>query len=152
MHIPVIGKLIIYNEMNLFAKTFAVLNKNNILLTDSMDILSKITNNEFYKMLIYDTISNLLRGDKISLSFKDNWCVPPLAYYMISTGESTGELSSMLEKVSSYYQREQRSLSNTLKSLIEPILIVFLAVIVGTIMIAILVPMYNVSSSILGAK
>lgn len=152
MHIPVIGKLVIYNEMNLFAKTFAVLNKNNILLTDSMDILSKITNNEFYKMLIYDTISNLLRGDKISLSFKDNWCVPPLAYYMISTGESTGELSSMLEKVSSYYQREQRSLSNTLKSLIEPILIVFLAVIVGTIMIAILVPMYNVSSSILGAK
>lgn len=150
MHIPVIGKLIIYNEMNLFAKTFAVLNKNNILLTDSIDILSKITNNEFYKMLMYDTISNLLRGDKISLSFKDNWCVPPLAYYMITTGESTGELSSMLERVSEYYQREQRALANALKTLIEPILMVFLAVVVGTIMISILVPMYNIGFEVLG--
>ena len=70
MHLPVIGKLIIYNEIHLFSKTFAMLNKNNILLTDSIDILSKITNNEFYKMIMYDTISNLLRGDKMILSFK----------------------------------------------------------------------------------
>lgn len=149
MHIPVIGKLIIYNEMNLFAKTFAVLNKNNILLTDSIDILSKITSNEFYKMLMYDTISNLLRGEKISLSFKDNWIVPPLAYYMITTGEGTGELSTMLEKVSEYYQREQRSLANTLKSLVEPILMILLAVVVGGIMISILLPMYSISTEIL---
>lgn len=149
MHIPVIGNLVIYNEINLFAKTFAVLNKNNVLLTDSIDILSKITTNEFYKMLMYDTISNLLRGDKISLSFKDNWAVPSLAYYMITTGESTGELSTMLEKVSQYYQREQRTLSNALKTLIEPILMVFLAVIVGAIMIAILLPMYDIGSSLL---
>ena len=149
MHIPVLGNLIIYNEMNLFAKTFAVLNKNNILLTDSIDILSKITENEFYKMIMYDTISNLLRGEKISLSFKNNWAVPTLAYYMITTGESTGELSTMLEKVSEYYQREQRSLANTLKTLIEPILMVFLAVVVGGIMIAVLVPMYDVSNEVL---
>lgn len=149
MHIPVVGKLIIYNEMNLFAKTFAVLNKNNILLTDSIDILSKITKNEFYKMIMYDTISNLLRGEKISLSFKNNWAVPPLAYYMITTGESTGELSEMLEKVSEYYQREQRTLANTLKTLIEPILMVVLAVIIGGMMVAILVPMYDIGQGIL---
>ena len=149
MHIPVVGKLIIYNEMNLFAKTFAVLNKNNILLTDSIDILSKITKNEFYKMIMYDTISNLLRGEKISLSFKNNWAVPPLAYYMITTGESTGELSEMLEKVSEYYQREQRTLANTLKTLIEPVLMVVLAVIIGGMMVAILVPMYDIGQGIL---
>ena len=149
MHIPVVGKLIIYNEMNLFAKTFAVLNKNNILLTDSIDILSKLTKNEFYKMIMYDTISNLLRGEKISLSFKNNWAVPPLAYYMITTGESTGELSEMLEKVSEYYQREQRTLANTLKTLIEPILMVVLAVIIGGMMVAILVPMYDIGQGIL---
>ena len=149
MHIPVIGKLVIYNEMNMFAKTFAVLNKNNVLLTDSMDILSKITNNEFYKMIMYDTISNLLRGEKISESFKDNWAIPSLAYYMIATGESTGELGQMLEKVSEYYQREQRALAGTLKTLIEPVLMVVLAVIVGGIMVAILVPMYQVGEGVL---
>ena len=149
MHIPIFGNLVIYNEMNLFAKTFAVLNKNNILLTDSIDILSKITDNEFYKMIMYDTISNLLRGEKISLSFKNNWAVPTLAYYMITTGESTGELSLMLEKVSEHYQREQRTLANTLKTLVEPILMVILAVVVGGIMIAILIPMYGVSNEVL---
>jgi len=149
MHIPVVGDLIIYNEMNLFAKTFAVLNKNNILLTDSIDILSKITTNEFYKMIMYDTISNLLRGEKMSLSFKDNWAVPKLAYYMITTGESTGELSTMLEKVSEYYQREQRTLANTLKSLVEPLLMIVLAVVVGGIMISVLVPMYSISGEVI---
>lgn len=149
MHIPVVGNIIIYNEMNLFAKTFAVLNKNNILLTDTIDILSKITTNEFYKMIMYDTISNLLRGEKMSLSFKQNWAIPELAYYMISTGEQTGQLSTMLEKVSEYYQREQRTLANTLKTMVEPILLVILAVVVGGIMISVLVPMYNVSSEIL---
>ena len=149
MHLPVIGDLVIYNEMNLFAKTFAVLNKNNVLLTDSINILSKITSNEFYKMLMYDTISNLLRGDKISTSFKNNWVVPQLAYYMISTGEQTGELSAMLEKVSEYYQREQRSLTNTLKTVVEPILMVFLAAIVGVIMVSLLLPIYSLGGEIL---
>ena len=149
MHIPVIGNIVIYNEMNLFAKTFAVLNKNNVLLTDTIDILSKITTNEYYKMIMYDTISNLLRGEKMSLSFKESWAIPELAYYMISTGEQTGQLSSMLEKVSEYYQREQRTLANTLKTMIEPILLLFLAIVVGGIMISVLVPMYNVSSEIL---
>ena len=149
MHLPLVGKLIIYNEMHLFAKTFSVLNKNNVLLTDSIDILSKITSNEFYKMIMYDTISNLLRGDKISLSFKDNWAVPTLAYYMISTGEATGELSEMLEKVSVYYEQEQRNLGNSLKTLIEPILMIILAVIVGGIMISIIVPMYDTTKNIL---
>ena len=149
MHIPVVGNLVIYNEMNLFAKTFAVLNKNNVMLTDSIDILSKITNNEFYKMLMYDTISNLLRGDKISTSFKNNWAVPSLAYFMISTGEQTGQLSEMLEKVSEYYQREQRSLTNTLKTIIEPMLMVFLAGIIGVIMVSLLMPMYSLGGEIL---
>ena len=150
MHLPVVGKLIIYNEMNLFAKTFAVLNKNNVLLTDSIDILSKITSNEFYKMIMYDTISNLLKGEKMSLSFKDNWAIPPLAYYMITTGEQTGELGVMREKVSEYYQREQRTLANVLKTFVEPILIVMLAAVVGLIMVSILVPMYSIGYEVIG--
>ena len=68
---------------------------------------------------------------------------------MILTGESTGELGTMLEKVSEYYQREQKTLAASLKALVEPLLMVVLAVIVGGIMIAILVPMYDMGQSIL---
>lgn len=148
MHIPVIGKIIIYNEITIFSKTFASLNKNNVLLTESIDILSKITNNEIYKLIMFDTISNLLRGEKMSESFKNNWAIPDLAYHMIATGESTGELSAMLEKVSDYYQLQQKSLTDQLKTFIEPIMIVFLAIIVGGIVLSIIIPLFEVYKSI----
>lgn len=149
MHLPIIGEMIIYNEMALFAKTFAVLNKNNVLLTDSIDLLSKITNNEIYKMIMYDTISNLLRGDKMSLSFKDNWAVPEIAYYMITTGESTGQISEMLDKVSSFYKIQEVNISTKLKTFIEPLLIVLLAVLVGFILIAVIVPIFQMYNELL---
>ena len=149
MHLPIVGKMIIYNEMSLFAKTFAVLNKNNVLLTDSIDLLSKITNNEIYKMIMYDTISNLLRGDKMSMSFKDNWAVPEIAYYMITTGESTGQISEMLDKVSDFYKVQEINISDKLKTFIEPFLIVVLAVMVGFILIAVILPIFQMYNQLL---
>lgn len=149
MHLPIVGKMIIYNEMALFAKTFAVLNKNNVLLTDSIDLLSKITNNEIYKMIMYDTISNLLRGDKMSMSFKDNWAVPEIAYYMITTGESTGQISEMLDKVSDFYKVQEINISDKLKTFIEPFLIVVLAVMVGFILIAVILPIFQMYNQLL---
>ena len=85
-----------------------------------MDILSKITNNEVYKQIMINTITNIARGDKISESFKDHWAIPDVAYFMIVTGESTGELANMMSKVSTYYQNEHRTVISTMKSFIEP--------------------------------
>ena len=148
MKLPVIGNLIIYKEISLFARTFATLNKNNVLLTDSIDILGKITSNEIYKGIMYRTINNLLKGEKMSETFKNNWAVPQVAYYMILTGESTGELAAMLDKVGDYYQKLQKNSVNMLKTFIEPIMIIFLALIVGFILIAIVVPMFGMYSTI----
>ncbi|MDD2435267.1 MAG: type II secretion system F family protein, partial [Bacilli bacterium] len=92
MHLPVIGTVIIYNEITMFTKTFASLLAHNVFITDSMEILNKLTNNEIYKMIMLDTITNLARGEKISLAFKDHWAVPLPAYEMIVTGERTGQL------------------------------------------------------------
>ncbi len=148
MKLPVIGSLIIDKEMSLFARTFATLNKNNVLLTDSIDILGKITNNEIYKAIMFKTINNLLKGEKMSESFKDHWAVPEVAYYMIVTGESTGELSTMLDKVGDYYQKLQRNMVNQIKTFIEPVMIVLLAIIVGFILVAIVVPMFGIYQTI----
>lgn len=148
MKLPVIGNILIYKEMALFARTFATLQKNNVLLTDSIDILAKITNNEIYKSIMYHTINNLIKGEKMSDSFKDNWAIPDVAYYMILTGESTGELASMLDKVGEYYQKLERNSANMIKTFIEPALIVFLAVVVGFILIAVVVPMFGIYKTI----
>lgn len=142
MKIPVIGNIIIYNEVTMFSKTFANLLNHNVFITDSIEVLSLITTNEVYKKLIHDTSINLTKGESVSASFKDHWAFPYIAYQMILTGEKTGRLGQMMEKVSQYYQEQHRTIVNRLKTLIEPILIVGLAVIVGGILLAIVVPMF----------
>ena len=148
MHLPIIKDIIIYNEMAIFSKTFASLLNNNVFITDSMDILSKITNNEVYKSILYKTINNIVKGEKISEAFKDHWAIPDVAYYMIVTGEETGELGNMMQKVSEYYQMMHRNIVNNLKAFIEPIMISFLAIVVGGIIVAVIVPMFGMYNNI----
>ena len=102
MKLPVVGKLIVAKEISMFARTFSALQKNNVLLTDSIEILAKITSNEIYKELEYKTVENLIKGNKMSETFKDHWAIPDIAYFMILTGESTGELAEMLERVADF--------------------------------------------------
>lgn len=143
MHLPVFGDIIIYNEVTIFAKTFANLINHNVFITDSMDVLSKITENEVYKKLIFDTAKNLTKGETISKAFKDHWAFPNIAYQMLITGEKTGRLGPMMERVSNYYQEQHRTIINQMKALIEPIMIVTLAVLVGGILLAVIIPMYS---------
>lgn len=148
MHVPVVKNIIIYNELTIFAKTFASLLRNNVFITDSMNILSRITNNEIYRAILYKTINNIVKGDKISEAFKDHWAIPDVAYYMIVTGESTGDLATMMQKVSEYYQTLHKNIVTNLKAFIEPIMISVLALIVGLIIIAVIVPMFEIYNQI----
>lgn len=148
MKLPVIGKLVIAKEMSMFASTFATLTKNSVMLTDCMEILSKITSNEIYRDIMNRTIDNLIKGDKMSETFKDHWAVPDLAFYMILTGENTGELGNMLEKVGEYYLKEEKNLVGQIKTFIEPAMILFLAVAVGFIVISVLVPMFGMYQTV----
>lgn len=143
MHLPIFGNIIIYNEITIFAKTFANLINHNVFITDSIDVLSKITDNEIYKKLIFDTAKNLTKGEPISKAFKDHWAFPNIAYQMLITGEKTGRLGPMMERVSNYYQEQHRTIINQMKTLIEPVMIVTLALIVGGILLAVIIPMYS---------
>ena len=148
MKTPVFGQTIIYNEVTMFTKTFASLLSHNVFITESMEVLNKITNNEIYKMLILDTMSNLAKGDRISDAFKDQWAFPLPAYEMLVTGEKTGELPEMMSKVSTYYQELHKQQVTRIKTFIEPILTVFLTVVVGIIILAIIIPMFGMYSTI----
>ncbi|MDD4027470.1 MAG: type II secretion system F family protein [Bacilli bacterium] len=149
MHMPVMGKIIIYNEVTMFTKTFGSLLNHNVFITDSMEVLSKVTNNEIYKMLIFDTITNLAKGEAISNSFKNHWAFPVIAYEMLLTGEKTGQLGDMMMKVSDYYQEQHKVSVNQIKVFIEPVMIVFLAVVVGTILLSVILPMFSMYSTVM---
>lgn len=148
MHTPLIKDIIIYNELTIFTKTFASLLRNNVFITTSVEILSKITTNEIYKEIMIKTINNIIEGRKISDAFKNHWAVPEVAYYMIVTGESTGELDVMMQTVSDYYAAEHRSIISGMKSFIEPVMIAGLALVVGTIILAVVIPMFSLMESV----
>ncbi|MBR3146242.1 MAG: type II secretion system F family protein [Bacilli bacterium] len=148
MHFPVFKDIIIYNEIANFTKTFASLLNHGVFITDSMEILSKITNNEIYKRIIHKTLENLGKGDSISTAFKGEWAVPVVAYEMIVTGETTGQLGQMMEKVAAHFQSLHKNVINQMKSLVEPLLMCFLAVVVGIILLSIIQPMFSIYSQI----
>lgn len=148
MHLPVIGKVIIYNEVSTLTRTFSSLLNHSVFITDSMEILSKLSNNEIYKEIINRTLITLSKGGKISDSFKGEWAFPVVAYEMLVTGESTGQLALMMEKVADHYQALHTNAVTTIKSLIEPIIICFLAVAVGFIIMSIILPMFDLYSQL----
>ena len=148
MHLPVFGNIIIYNEVSTLTRTFASLLNHNVFITDSMEILSKLSNNEIYKEIINRTLINLSKGGKISESFKGEWAFPVVAYEMLVTGESTGQLALMMEKVAEHFGQLHSNAVTSLKSLIEPAVIILLAVGVGFIIMAIIVPMFDLYGQI----
>ncbi len=148
MHIPVFKNIIIYNEIANFTKTFASLINHGVFITDSMEILSKITNNEIYKRIINKTLTNLGKGDSISQAFRGEWAIPVVAYEMLVTGENTGQLGLMMEKVADHFQALHKTMIDQMKSLIEPILICCLALVVGVILLSIVQPMFSIYGQI----
>ena len=148
MKTPVIGKIVIYSEVSMFTRTFAQLLNHSVQITDSMAILSKISNNEIYKEIIANTLDTLSKGGKISESFKGHWAFPVVAYEMLVTGESTGRLGDMMEKVADHYDNLHKNSINTIKSLLEPITIILLAAGVGFILLSIIIPMFDIYGAV----
>ena len=149
MHIPVIKDVLIDNEVVMFTKTFSSLIRHDVFITDSIEMLGKITNNEIYKDIIKEAVTNLSAGAGLSPAFENKWAFPRIAYEMLVTGEKTGRLGAMMENVANYYEEEQKNLIQRLKSLIEPVMIIVLAFIVGVILLAIFIPMFSIYSDIL---
>lgn len=143
LHLPVLKNIIMYSEVSMFSRTFASLINHGVYITDSMDVLMNVSENEIYRGVIIETIKNLNAGGKISDAFKDHWAIPIVAYEMIVTGENTGELGTMLEKVADYYESLHKNSVSSIKSLIEPFLIIFLAGSVGLIILAVIIPMFE---------
>ena len=148
MKLPIIGKMMIYKEVSMFTKTFASLLNHNVFITDSMAILSQVTSNEVYSKIINKSLDYLAKGAKISDSFKGEWAFPVVAYEMLVTGENTGRLPTMMQYVADYYSDLHSNMTKRLNTFIEPIMIVLLAVLVGIVLLAVIIPMFSFYSQI----
>ena len=149
MKLPGFGNIIIYREVTMFTKTFASLLNHNVFITDSMEILRTVSNNEIFKEIINESLTHLSKGAKISDAFEDKWAFPIVAYEMLVTGENTGRLPMMMSYVADYYEDLHANLVKRINTFIEPILIIMIAIIVGIVVVSVVMPMFDFYGTVL---
>ncbi|GHF89596.1 type IV pilus assembly protein PilC [Deinococcus ficus] len=144
LRMPVFGNLIQKSAISSFARTFGLLISSGVNIIESLDITKGTANNA----IVEDTIENaknvVMVGEQMSSSLATSRVFPPMVVSMVSIGEETGALDSMLDKVGDFYDREVDEAVEGLTAAIEPLMIVFLGVIIGTIVAGMFLPMFSI--------
>lgn len=145
LRIPIIGGLLRKIYLTRFAENLSTLTAGGLPIIQSLTVTADVIDNTVYKEIIREAIEEVKSGGSISSVLSRYDAIPPMFAQMVSTGEKTGKLSQILTKVSVFYQKEVDDMTNNLTRLIEPILILLLGGMVGLLVAAILLPLYNIA-------
>lgn len=145
LKLPVFGPLIHKIAMSRFARTFAQLIRAGVPILEVIDIVGGSAGNHVIEMGIKGLGEDVEKGDNLSVAMSKKPIFPPMLLRMVAAGESTGKIDNMLEKMADFWDEEVEALLDALTSLIEPMLIVFLGVIVGGIVIAMFLPIFKLN-------
>jgi type IV pilus assembly protein PilC len=148
LRMPIFGKLLQKAVLARMSRTLSSLFSSSVPILQALAIVQNVVENEVIAKVIKESSESLERGQSLTEPLKKHWAFPPLVTQMIAIGEETGSLDAMLSKVADFYEAEVETATDRLKSLIEPIMIVFLAGIIGTIVTSIIVPMYEIFNHI----
>lgn len=148
LRMPIFGKIMQKAVLARMARTLSSLFSSSVPILQSMKIVEEVVENEVIARVIREARNSLEKGQSITEPMKKHWVFPPLVTQMISIGEATGSLDAMLGKVAEFYEKEVDAATDKLKSLIEPLMIVLLAGIVGVIVISIMVPMFEIFNQV----
>lgn len=143
LKIPIFGKLNQKGCIAQFTRTFSSLYASSVPILQSLVIVEEVAGNKVVGRFIRSAGDSLRQGKPLSEPLKKAWVFPPLVTQMIAIGEETGALDQMLSKVADFYEMDVENTVDRLKSLLEPLLIAFLAGIVGIIVAAIMLPMFS---------
>lgn len=148
LKIPIFGPILEKVYLARMTKNLYVLLKSSIPLIEALLITSEIVGNKIYENIIIKSSEKIKNGERISLAFAEHKQIPIMFIGMVSIGEKTGKLDYVMEKISKFYIRELKNITDSITSLIEPIIMVFLGIIVALIVAAVLLPMYSLSTQI----
>lgn len=148
LKIPVFGKLLQKAALARMMRTMASLFASSVPILQSVAIVERIVGNEVIVKVLKEARTALETGQSMVGPMERHWIFPPLVTQMLSVGERTGSLDVMLDKVADFYESEVDMATDSIKSLIEPLMIVFLSVVVGGIVAAIAIPMFSIFDKI----
>lgn len=145
LEIPLIGNLVRKIEVSRFCRTLGTLIKSGVQILQSLLIVKEVINNDAISRSMANIHDGVKVGKGVSGPLKESHALPPLAIHMISIGEETGNLEDMLFKVADIYDNEIEVSIKKLISLIEPLMILLMAGIVGFIVISLLVAIFSIN-------
>jgi len=148
LKIPLFGELIQKTATAQFCRTFSSLTRAGVPILMSLDIVREITNNSIISDAISNSREDVLQGIPLSVALGRKNVFPDMSISMLSIGEETGEMDAMLSKVADFYEDEVAAIVKALTSMLEPAMIVLVGGIVGSILLAMYMPMFAVFENI----
>lgn len=140
MKMPLFGKLTVKTACSQFARTMSTLLMSGISTIDALETTSKIVNNIHYTNAMLKAREEVMKGIPLSEPLEASGIFPPMVYHMTGIGEETGNVEEMLEKMADYYDEEVEMTTQSVLAAMEPLIIVFMAVVVGTLVVAVVSP------------
>ncbi len=147
---PILGDILRKVAVARFCRTLSTLLSSGVPILDGLDITARTSGNAVIEQAILTTRSGIERGETVSGPLKDTNVFPSMVVQMINVGETTGALDTMLSKIADFYEEEVDTAVAGLLTLLEPIMIAFLGVVVGGIVIAMYMPIFDLISKLSG--
>src|SRR3954466_8799693 len=143
LNMPVLGDVLRKSAVSRFTRTLGTLISSGVSILDGLEITAKTSGNRVIQDAIMDSRSSIAGGETISAPLKKSGVFPPMVISMISVGEQTGGLDEMLSKIADFYDEEVDAAVSGLLALMEPMMIVFLGVVVGGMVVAMYLPIFD---------
>ncbi len=143
LKIPIFGPLILKSCIAKFTRTLGTLIRSGVNILYALDIVAKTAGNAKVEQAVIRTKASIQSGESLTKPLVESEVFPPMVTRMIDVGEKTGALEGMLTKIADFYEDQVNTTVNGLTSIIEPLLIVFLGVVIGFIVIAMFMPMFK---------
>lgn len=148
LKLPVWGDISKKVAVARFCRTLATLLHGGVNILSALDVVKKVAGNYVIASTVTKAQTSIKEGHGLAPQLLHSGVFPSMAVRMVAVGEETGQMDKMLEKVADFFESEVEDKLNNFSKLIEPLLIVFLAVIIGTIVVSIMLPMFEISSAI----
>jgi type IV pilus assembly protein PilC len=148
LNVPLFGKLFKKTYLSRISDNLETMLSSGVPMLRSIEIAGKVVGDDTYRTIMFDVGEKVKAGSSLSDALSERAEIPAIMVQMIKVGEETGELSMILKTLATFYKREAESMVDTLVGLIEPTMIVALAVGVGFLLASVLVPIYNITASI----
>lgn len=148
LHVPVLGDVIRKSAVSRFTRTLGTLISSGVSILDGLEITAKTAGNRVIQDAIMASRASIAGGDTISAPLAKSNVFPPMVISMIAVGEQTGGLDEMLSKIADFYDEEVDTAVSSLLALLEPLMIVFLGVVVGGMVVAMYLPIFDMINAV----